>query len=396
MVYMVHLLTDWKEKIPAKNKPHLSPRIIVLSVLLFFAAALAMVAFLGLQTVVTDLIWQEPAYSPLFILLLTILGGLAVGLCLQHFGNHVTILQKTMIEFEESGRFEPKYLPGGLLAIFLSLIFGASLGPEMAAVDMGGGMGTWTGERRGSEKERVRRLSIIGIAGALVGFGIFLEITATTSNTLYPVPLYQQFILGDLLLAAILGLVGGLAGIAMVYCYRFFSHVMEPLAEKHVLRGLLGGIGLGLAGIAAPLVLFSGQYQFQTVLVEGAALGAATLVFMVVVKILASTWCMATVFKGGPIFPLIFSGGTLGMAISLFFPVIPMGVAIAAVMAGMIVCILKSRVGVILLLLLVFYQWGLFLVIIIATIAGYLITKKVRMVPLPRKSGEQQAGEGSG
>lgn len=392
---MVHLFTDRKEKIPT-NKPHLSLRIIVLSVLLFFAAALAMVAFLGLQTVVTDLIWQEPAYTPLFIMLLTIIGGLAVGLCLHYFGNHVTILQKTMIEFEKSGRVEPKYLPGGLLAIFLSLIFGASLGPEMAAVDMGGSMGTWSGERRGSEKERVRRLSIIGIAGALVGFGIFLDITAATSDTLYIVPVYQQFILADLLYAAILGLVGGLAGIAMVYCYRLFSYLMEPLAEKHLIRGLLGGIGLGLAGIAAPLVLFSGQYQFQTVLVEGTALGAATLLFLVVVKILASTWCMATVFKGGPIFPLIFAGGTLGMAISLLFPVIPLPVAIAAVMAGMIICILKSLVGVILLLLLIFFQWGLFLVIPIATVAGYLITKKVTMVPQSRKSGEQQAGEGPG
>jgi H+/Cl- antiporter ClcA len=396
MVDMVQPLTESKEKNSSKNKPHLSPRIIILSVLLFFAASFAMVAFLGLQTVVTNLIWQEPAFSPFFIMMLTIIGGLAVGLCLKHFGNHVTILQKTMIEFEESGRFEPKYLPGSLLAIFLSLIFGASLGPEMAAVDMGGGMGTWTGEKRRSEKERVRRLSIIGIAGALVGFGIFLDITATTSDTLYPVPIYQQFILGDLLFAAILGLVGGLAGIALVYCYRFFSRVMEPLSEKHVLRGLLGGIGLGLAGIAAPLVLFSGQYQFQTVLVGGTALGAATLLYLVVVKILASTWCMATVFKGGPIFPLIFSGGTLGMAISLLFPVIPLVVAIAAVMAGMIICILKNPVGVILLLLLIFYQWGLFLVIIIATIAGYLITKKVTMVPQSQKSGKEQTGEGSG
>jgi membrane protein implicated in regulation of membrane protease activity len=78
------------------------------------------------------------------------------------------------------------------------------------------------------------------------------------------------------------------------------------------------------------------------------------------------------------------------MAISLLLPVIPLPVAIAAVMGGMIVCILKSPVGVILLLLLIFYQWGLFLVIIVATYAGYLITKNVRMVPLPQKTGEQR------
>jgi H+/Cl- antiporter ClcA len=345
-----------------------------------------MVVFLGLQAVVTALIWHESAYGPAFIMLLTIIGGLLVGLCLMYFGNHVTILQKTMAEFKKSGRFEPKHVPGGLLAIFLSLIFGASLGPEMAAVDMGGGIGTWSGERRGSAKDRVRFLSIIGIGGALVGFGIFLDITTAKSGTLYPVPVYAQFIPVDLLYAAILGLVGGAAGIALVYSYRFFSRLMEPLAERPVLRGLMGGIGLGLAGIAAPLVLFSGQNEFQIILEEGAALGAATLLLLVAVKILASTWCMATVFKGGPIFPLIFAGGSLGMAISLLFPVIPLTVAITTVMAGMIVTILKSRVGVILLLLLIFFQWGIFLVVIIATITGYLLTKNVTMVPQVKES----------
>jgi H+/Cl- antiporter ClcA len=381
---MAHLHQAGKEDTSSIKRLNLSPRFIVLSVLLFLVGAVAMVAFLALQTVVTDIIWQEPAYAPAFIMVLTIVGGLLVGLCLKRFGNHVTILQKTIGEFKESGRFEPKFLPGNLLAIFLSLIFGASLGPEMAAVDMGGAIGTWSGERRSVTRERVRFLSIIGISGALVGFGIFLDITTAKSGTLYPVPVYQQFIPIDLLYAAILGLVGGAAGIALVYSYRSFSRLMEPFGDRPVLRGLLGGFGLGLAGIATPLVLFSGQYEFQTILADGAALGAATLLFVVVVKILASTWCMATVFKGGPIFPLIFAGGTLGMAISLLVPAIPVTVAITAVMAGMIVCILKNPVGVILLLLVIFFQWGIFLVTIIGTITGYLITRKVTMVPQPR------------
>lgn len=364
-----------------------SNRFIALSALLFLAAAGAMAVFLFVQTVVTGLVWQEPPYGPLFILLATTLGGLLVGLCLLIVGDHVSILQQTMVMFRESGRFEPKYLPGGLLAIFLSLIFGASLGPEMAAVDMGGSMGTWSGERSGSSRDKVRLLSIIGIGGGLAGFGLFLGITATTSGALYPVPAYQQFVPVDLIYAAVLGLGGGAAGVVLVYTYRLFSRLMAPLAGRPVLRGALGGLGLGLVGIAAPLVLFSGQNEFQTILVQGTALGAATLLILVVGKIVASTWCMATVFKGGPIFPLIFAGGTLGMAVSLLFPFIPLTVAITAVMAGMIVCILKMPLGVILLLILIFFQWGIILVVIVATVAGYLVTKKVTMVPPPLQSG---------
>ena len=366
------------------ENPLPSIRFIALAVILFIITTAAMVAFLFAQTLVTGFIWQGTQFGPLFILSMTVAGGLFVGLILKYFGDHVTLLQQTMFMFRESGRFEPRYLPGGLLAIFVSLIFGASLGPEMAAVDMGGSLGTWSGDKSKDTAKNTRLLSLIGIGGALVGFGVFLGATATTSGALYPVPSYEQFIPIDLLYAAVLGLVGGVAGIALIYSYRFFSRVMTPLAGRPVLRGVLGGLVLGLLGIAAPLILFSGQYEFQNVLIEGAALGAATLFLLVVAKILASTWCMATVFKGGPIFPLIFAGGTLGMAIGLVFPVIPLTVAITAVMAGMIVCILKAPLGVIPLLILIFFQWGIILVVIVATLAGYLVTRKIYMVPRPQ------------
>jgi H+/Cl- antiporter ClcA len=367
--------------------PMPSFRFIATAILLFLVTTAAMVAFLFAQTLVTGFIWQGTAFGPFFILVITILGGLLVGLTLKYFGDHVTILQQTMFMFRESGRFEPSYLPGGLLAIFLSLIFGASLGPEMAAVDMGGSMGTWSGDKTKDTAGNVRLLSLIGISGALVGFGVFLGATATTSGALYPVPSYEQFIPIDLLYAAVLGLVGAAAGIALIYSYRFFSRVMTPLAGRPVVRGVLGGLVLGLFGIATPLVLFSGQYEFQEVLIEGTTLGAATLFLLVAAKILASTWCMAAIFKGGPIFPLIFAGGTLGMAISLVFPFIPLTVAITAVMAGMIVCILKAPLGVIPLLILIFFQWGIILVIIVGTLVGYMVTKKIYMVPQPQQAG---------
>ena len=363
-----------------------SLRFIAIAILLFLVTTGAMVVFLAAQNVVTGLIWQDSTFGPIFILAMTTLGGLFVGLTLKHFGDHVTILQQTMFTFRESGRFEPRHLPGGLLAIFISLIFGASLGPEMAAVDMGGSVGTWSGDRTKDTARNIRLLSLIGISGALVGFGVFLGATATSSGALYPVPSYEKFVPIDLLYAAVFGLVGGAAGIALVYSYRFFSHIMTPLSGRPVLRGVLGGMVLGLIGIAAPLILFSGQYEFQTILIEGTALGATTLFLLVIAKILASTWCMATIFKGGPIFPLIFAGGTLGMAIALVFPFIPLTVAITAVMAGMIVCILKSPLGVIPFLILIFFQWGIILVVIVATLVGYLITKKVYMVPRPPES----------
>ncbi len=366
---------------------------VLLSVLLFAAAGGAMVIFLILQTAGTALIWPDTVQGSIFILILTTAGGILVALCLSVFGDHVGLLQQTIAEFQKSGRIEPRYLTGGLLAIYLSLIFGASLGPEVAAIDIGGSMGTWMGDRVRSMYTWMRALAIVGISGSLGGFGVFLWITRTTGGALYPLPPYEEFMLLYLLYAAVLGLVGAAAGIAFIYSYRLFRHLTASLSERPLIRGAVGGLGLGLAGVLFPIVLFSGQTEFQTILNAGAGMGAAVLMLIVGTKILASTWCMATIFKGGPIFPLLFAGGTLGLTISLLFPSIPIAVAVPATMAGMIVCVLKMPLGVIPLVAIFFLQWDIVSFVILATLAGYYATRHITMLPGQALSGEGKPAE---
>ncbi|QSZ66365.1 chloride channel protein [Methanofollis aquaemaris] len=353
-------------------------RFALAAVLLAVAAAGAMVLFLAVQYGGVALIWPESPPVPYFTLLLTTAGGLAVGLCLHLFGDHVGLLQETLATFKETGRFEPQYLPAGLLTIYLSLVGGASLGPEVAAVDMGGGMGTRLGDRVAALKDRVRDLSTVGFLGCLVGFAIYLLLTGPP-GALYPVPPYK-FVAVDLLYATVLGLVGAAAGVGFIYSYHLFARLVAPLADRPLLRGLLGGLGLGILGTLAPLVLFSGQTQFQTVLAEGAAMGAVVLIGIVAAKILASTWCMATVFKGGPVFPLFFAGGTLGMAASLLAPGVPVALAVPAAMAGMTVAVLKMPSVVLVLLAMVFLQWDIVPAVVIATLVGYAATRGVVLI----------------
>lgn len=355
-----------------------SLRLVIAAILIAVAAAGAMVLFLELQSLGEALLWPDSPPVPFPALIIATAGGLAVGLCLHVFGDHVLLLQQSLIEFQKTGRFEPRHLPAGLLAIYLSLIFGASLGPEVAAIDMGGSMGTLAGDRL---RSRVRTLSNVGIAGALVGFAIYLQVTRTAGGALYPLPPLGELLPLYLLYAAILGLAGAAAGVLFIGAFRFFYRLMTPIAGRHLIRGLAGGVGLGIAGTIFPLVLFSGLNEFKTVLETGATAGAAVLLLFVAVKIFASTWCMATIFKGGPIFPLIFAGGTLGLAVSLLIPAIPPAVAVPAVMAGMIVCVLKMPAAVIPIVALVFLQWEILIIIVIATVAGYYTTRSFAMFP---------------
>jgi H+/Cl- antiporter ClcA len=355
-----------------------SLRFVLAAIQVAIAAAGAMVLFLEVQSLGEALLWPDSLPVPFFALILATAGGLAVGLCLHVFGDHVLLLQQSLMEFQRTGRFEPRHLPAGLLAIYLSLIFGASLGPEVAAIDMGGSMGTLAGDRL---RSRVRTLSTAGIVGALAGFAIYLQITKTAGGALYPLPPLGELLPLYLLYAAILGLAGAAAGILFIGVFHLFSRLMAPIAGRHLVRGLAGGVGLGVAGTIFPLVLFSGQNEFKTVLETGATAGAAVLLLLVAAKILASTWCMATIFKGGPIFPLIFAGGTLGLAVSLLVPAIPPAVAVPAVMAGMIVCVLKMPAAVIPIVALVFLQWEILIVVAIAAVAGYYTTRSVVMFP---------------
>ncbi|MDK2917112.1 MAG: hypothetical protein PWR25_1669 [Euryarchaeota archaeon] len=355
-----------------------SPRFVLAAVLIAVAAGGAMMLFLELQSLGAALLWPDSFPVPFLPLILATAGGLLVGLCLHVFGDHVLLLQQSLREFQKTGRFEPRHLPAGLLIIYLSLVFGASLGPEVAAVDMGGSMGTLAGDRL---RSRVRTLSNAGIAGALAGFALYLQITRTAGGALYPLPPLGELLPLYLLYAAILGLAGAAAGALFIGAFHLFDRLMRPLAGRHLIRGVAGGLGLGIAGTVFPLVLFSGQNEFKTVLETGATAGAAVLLLLAAVKIFASTWCMATVFKGGPIFPLIFAGGTLGLAVSLLIPAIPPAVAVPAVMAGMIICVLKMPAAVIPIVALVFLQWEILIIVVIATIAGYYTTRTIEMVP---------------
>ena len=53
------------------------------------------------------------------------------------------------------------------------------------------------------------------------------------------------------------------------------------------------------------------------------------LIVLALVKLLITTLCLATGWKGGYIFPTMFAGTALGLAAHLIFPDIPMAVAVA-------------------------------------------------------------------
>ncbi len=359
---------------------------------------LALVIFLGLISAVitfvfialvhqgTHLLWTDAAQAlgvdtRLFTLLICILGGLLVGLLVKLFGDHSGIFAEVMREFGKTGRFDYRNAPGIVITAFVSLISGASLGPEAPLADACGGIGTFVSDQLKLDERETRTVSYSGISGMLAAFitnpfgGALLSLESTQGGvtgkmayfwvlfpsllasgvatvvfvflsgvffeTLYNFPDYTPKLV-HMVYAAPMGLVGGVAGVLFMFSLQRLQKFFQRMKGHVVVRGIVGGLGMGIIGALFPLTLFSGEEQTGDLIAHAAEIGVVMLIVLGLVKLFATSLLLATGWKGGYIFPIMFTGVALGMAIDLLFPSIPVAVCVAATMAGALVAALRA------------------------------------------------------
>ena len=170
---------------------------------------------------------------------------------------------------------------------------------------------------------------------------VFVLLRGSFFETLYQFPNYTPR-LRDLLFAAPLGLLGSLAGVLFMLTFNWLRRLLRPLQEQFVLRSVIGGLGLGIAGALLPLTLFSGEKETLDLIAHTAEIGVVLLIGMALVKLLVTALLLASGWKGGYIFPLMFTSVALGLATNLLLPDIPVAVAVATTMAGALVAVLRS------------------------------------------------------
>ena len=397
-------------------RPYL--RILLLAALLGFVSAVITFIFLVIVNVGQTLIWEQAALAmsmsvPVFTLVICTLGGLLVGVLVKVFGDHSGIFAELMLEFGKTGRFNYRHAPGIVITALVSLIAGGSLGPEAPLADACGSLGTLTADKLKLDERGTRSLGFSGLSGMLAAmltspFGgallglesaragvdyawtlfpslvssafatiAFVLLSGSFFGALYAFPDYQPRFT-DLLLAVPLGLLGALAGAIFIIVFQQLRQIMEPLKTHLIVRGLIGGLGLGIAGALLPLTLFSGEEQTAILIKDAAALGVVMLIVLALVKLLITTLCLATGWKGGYIFPTMFAGTALGLAAHLIFPSIPVAVAVAATMGGAMVATMKAPIFSALFVM-VLVQREASPVIAIAVIVGALATARISM-----------------
>ena len=269
-----------------------------------------------------------------------------------------------------TGHVDAGLVPGIVAVSTVSLIGGASLGPEKALGAMGGGVGSWLAQRRALSKEDSQVNTMAGFAGAYgglfsstvivvllivevarpggqklakalaaeivassVSFGIYFAIAGAVFLDDYQVPPYKfedwQLLAGvplGLFAALLVTLLAGL----MMGAARLFDRLKAPAIAKPV----LGGVVFGIVGVALPLTMFNGSDQLKTVLKDAGTLGLGLLAAIVIAKMVTFAVSQGSGFIGGPIFPSLFIGGTAGVLVHQVIPSVPLGLAFTCLLAA--------------------------------------------------------------
>ncbi len=149
-----------------------------------------------------------------------------------------------------------------------------------------------------------------------------------------------------IILVALLGLL--LAVVAGAF-FRISAAFFGRFADRVILRALIAGAIFSVVGVIAPIVMFSGEDQVQTVVADPAKYGIGLLLVMALVKLALLAVAFKSGFFGGPTFPAIFASVCVALALSLALPGVPLDVLIAGVMAGFLIVLFKAPFMVILL-----------------------------------------------
>lgn len=400
------------------------------SVVLGLVGVVAALAFLGVTELGED--WYGETSTGWFDGHLWWIGvaagaGLIVGVLRRLF--HMPARIPGLIEDLEDQHIETRWVPSIVAVSAVSLVGGASLGPEVALGQMGGGAAELLAKRGGLDEDDTKSLTLAGMAGAFgglfsspvmtivllleiarpvgrqfrrafygilvassVSFGVYFAIAGTVFLGVFQVP---QYAYEDWHLLAGVAL-GVLSAIIVVFAFAIgnvLRRVFDGGSIPDIAKPVFGGLIFGFVGFALPLTNFTGSAQLNTVLTTGGTLGAGLLISILIGKVVAFAVSTASGFIGGPIFPMLFIGGSSGVIISEIFPGIPLGLAFTCMLAAVPGAVVSAPLSMVLLAAL-FAQIGTLQTapVVIAVGTAYLTLAGLKTLIAQRSRTQGEAG----
>lgn len=344
------------------------------------------------------------------------LGGIAVGVVLVLIpgrGGPSPVAGHAI-----GGSTDPRIAPAATIATIVSLVAGASLGPEAALVTLSSAIGGLVAMRLSLADPPARVLAGAGTAGVLgaifgtplAGAMLMLELLTLSGTLLYAVLIpglvaavvgievfqellgepflsYQLPPVGDLRArdlgyAALIGVGGAIVGrLFMATLRATHRRVDRHTLRRPILLAAAGGLAVGLLGLGGDhLTLFSGESSLQTLIDDRSSLGLAALAYVLVAKLAATVVSMTTGFRGGQIFPVMFLGAAFGVLVAELTGDVPDGAAIACGMVATTVAVMRVPIAAILIVTF-FVGADVIPVVVIAAVAAYIVSFDLPLGP---------------
>ena len=324
---------------------------------------------LGQSLILPNLTNWTPFTGPWWIIGVMTGAGFIVGL----IHRYTTAQQMDVFKAVKDGYLDPKPVPSSILISLISLITGFCLGPEVPTGMLSAGLGSWISKLRAMSSDQTKinvqssisgayaglfsspvvvllmllesdhkqtinyygTLLIAGLA-AVVGFGLFYTLNGMNVSSLLGIlspPAYHLRIY-DLVDSIGLGILAVPFALLFVIMTKGFSRIVKPLNSTPILRGVLGGFLLGLLAFILPTTIGLGTTQMPVITQHAAEIGVLLLIVFALAKLVALSGALNFGLIGGPIFPLLFVGSSLGSAIHLIFPQVPLGLALGCMIVA--------------------------------------------------------------
>ena len=231
---------------------------------------------------------------------------------------------------------------------------------------------------------KARNLPANLIGGAIGYLTFFAAGSSGLQNYLHLAPA-QPIRAEDIVLVVLFGLLGLILALIGGVFFRVSAAAFGRFKGREVERALVAGLIFSAVGMVAPVLLFSGESQVQTVVADPASYGPGMLVLMAVVKLALLAVAFKSGFLGGPTFPAIFASVCVALAISLLLPTLPVTVVIGGVMAGFLTVLFRAPFMVILLTVVMLQASTELTALIVLAVATVMIAQPYVMTVITRR-----------
>ncbi|XXD08708.1 ion channel protein [Klebsiella sp. R445] len=351
------------------------------AVIIGIASSLVLIVTMKIAAILQHFLWFSvpsglgiDASSPLWIIAILTLTGIAVGLIVRFSPGHAGPDPATEALIGEP--INTGALPGLVAALVLGLAGGVSLGPEHPIMVMNIALAVAVGSRLFPRVSSLdwTILAASGTIGSLFGTPVaaalifsqtlnssndvplwdrlFAPLLAAAAGALttdlfflpnfsLPIPVYAQMHLVDIFSGAIVTLIAIAVGMVAVWCLPRLHTLMNRLKNPVLVLGL-GGLLLGILGaLGGHITLFKGLDEMQQIAVSQ-TLTSGDFLLIALVKLAALVIASASGFRGGRIFPAVFVGVALGLMLHAHVDAVPAAITVSCAILGMTLVVTRD------------------------------------------------------